>query len=207
MLVERYGSIEASCDGMCAPVCLLELCSEGFAQHVIADYALPCLCPSSFMDYFDEVFDALDEYLLGDEGLSSRRLGLFKETGILCSFLWVQHESSLPDRDYCDDCNGWGQVWISLHCVFLRIFPLVSDIVRDVSVDILDFGDLWLRWERNELYIVDVHGFVSHRGLGSNRSYLGQDNFDTGCCSQLAGCRSVDWYHLLALRECVLFCE
>ena len=45
---------------------------------------------------------------------------------------------------------------MSLHPVLLRIGPLVSDAVRDVSVDMLDLGDLWLRWERDEFSIGDV---------------------------------------------------
>ena len=49
LLVERYGSVETSCDGIHAPLCLLELCSEGFAQQVIAEYALPRLRPYSLM--------------------------------------------------------------------------------------------------------------------------------------------------------------
>ena len=84
---------------------------------------------------------------------------------------------------------------------------MVSDTIRDVSVDMLDLGNLWLRWERDELYIADVHGFISPRGSGSDRSYLGQGNLDTGRYSQLAGHRSVCRYELLASREYVLFCE
>ena len=79
---------------MRAPVCLLELCSEDFAQQVIAEYALPCFCPYSLMEYVNGVYDALDEYLLGCEGLDSLRF-FFEETGLLRSFLWVQRESSL----------------------------------------------------------------------------------------------------------------
>ena len=96
---------------------------------------------------------------------------------------------------------------MSLHRVLLRIGPLVSDAVRDVSVDMLDLGDLWLRWERDELYITDVHGFIPPHGSGSNRSYLGLAQGDTGRYSQLSGHRSVSWYELLASREYVLFCE
>ena len=76
----------------------------------------------------------------------------------------------------------------------------VGDVVSDVSVDMLDFGDLWLRWECDELYIVDIHGFITQCGPGSKASYLGQDDFNLGCCSQLAVHRVVDWYHLLAAR-------
>ena len=76
---------------------------------------------------------------------------------------------------------------MSLHCVFLRIGPLVGDAIRDVSIDMLDFGDLWLRWECDELYITDVRGFISPRGSDSNTPYLGQDDFDAGCCSQWLG--------------------
>ena len=86
LLVEQYGSVEASDDGMRALVCLLDLCFEGFAQQVIVEYALPCLRPYSFMEYVDGVSDALDEYLLGGEGLSLLRLGLFDETGLLRLF-------------------------------------------------------------------------------------------------------------------------
>ena len=85
--------------------------------------------------------------------------------------------------------------------------PLVSDFVRNVSIDMLDLGDLWLRWERDELYITDVHGFISPRGSGSDRSYLGQGNLDTGRYSQLAGRRLVYRYELLASREYVIFCD
>ena len=84
---------------------------------------------------------------------------------------------------------------------------MVHDAVRDVSVDMLDLDDLWLRWELDELYIADVHGFISPHGSRSNRSYLGQGNFDTGRYSQLARRRSVYRYELLALQEYVLFCE
>ena len=73
------------------------------------------------------------------------------DSGLLHTFLLLQCESSLLTRDYCDDSNSWGQVRMSLHCVFLRIGPLVSDFVRNVSIDMLDLGDLWFRWERNEL--------------------------------------------------------
>ena len=76
---------------------------------------------------------------------------------------------------------------MSLHHVFLRIGLMVSDVIRDLSVDMLDLGDLWFCWERDELYIADVHGFISPRGSGSDRSYLGQGNLDTGWYSQLAG--------------------
>ena len=80
----------------------------------------------------------------------------------------------MPEYDYYDDCSRWGQVWISFHHVFLRTGPLVGDAIRDVFVDILDFGDLWLRWGHDELYIADFHGFISPRGSGSNASHLGQ---------------------------------
>ena len=57
-----------------------------------------------------------------------------------------------------------------------------------------------MRWERDELYIADVHGFISPSGSGSNRSFLGQGNedTDTGYYSQLAGHRSVYRHELLA---------
>ena len=65
----------------------------------------------------------------------------------------------------------------------------------------LDLGDLWLRWERDELYIVDVHGFISPRGSGSDRSYLGFVQGGAGSVLQLAG------HGLLDSQEYVLFCE
>ena len=66
LLVERYGSLEASSDGMHAPLHLLELCFEGFVQQVIAEYPLPRLRSYSLMEFVDEISDALDEYLLED---------------------------------------------------------------------------------------------------------------------------------------------
>jgi len=159
------------------------------------------------MEYIDAVTDALDKYFGGDKGLTSMRLDLLEDTGLLRTFLLLQRESSLLARDYCDDSNGWGQIRMSLNRVFLRICPLVSDFARNVSVDMLDLGDLWLCWERGELYITDVHGFISFRGSGSDISYLGLAQGDTGRTSQLAGRRLVSRYELLASREYVLFCE
>ena len=147
LLVERYGSVEADCDDVLAPLCLLELSFEGFAHQVSAESALPSPRPYSLMEYIDVVADALDEYLLGDEGLTwdegltSMRMDLFEDTGLLRTFLLLQCKSYLLARDYCDDSNGWGQVRMSLHRVFLRIGPMVSDFVRDVSVEMLDLGD------------------------------------------------------------------
>ena len=96
---------------------------------------------------------------------------------------------------------------MSLHHVFLRIGLMVSDVIRDLSVNMLDLGDLWFCWERDELYIADVHGFISPRGSGSDMSYLGLAQGDTGRTSQLAGRRLVSRYELLASQEYVLFCE
>ena len=122
---------------------------------------LPCPEPYSLMEYTDEVDDALDEYLFGDAGLTSMRLNLLEDTGLLHSFLLVQHESSLVGCDYCDGSSHWGQVRMFLYRVFLGIGSMVSDAFRDVSVYMLDLGDLWLHCEPDELYIAGVHGFIS----------------------------------------------
>ena len=201
LLVERYGSVEADCDDVLAPLCLLELSFEGFAHQVSAESALPSPRPYSLMEYIDVVADALDEYLLGDEDLASLELGLLDDSGFLRSFLLLQRKSSVLALDYCDDCSGWGQLRMSLHRLFLRIGPLVSDFVRDVSVDMLDLGDLWLRWERDELYIADARGVISPRGSGSDRSYLGLAQGSVGSVLQMAG------HRLLDSQEYVLFCE
>ena len=57
------------------------------------------------------------------------------------------------------------------------------------------------------MYIADSHVFISPRGSGSNRSYLGLAQGDTGSPSQLSGRRSVSQFELLASREYMLFCE
>ena len=71
LLVERYGSVEADYDSVHALLRLLELCFEGFSWQGSAECALPCPQPYSLMEYIDAVADALDEYLLGDKGLTS----------------------------------------------------------------------------------------------------------------------------------------
>ena len=119
LLVKRYCSVEAGCDSVHALLQLLELCFEGFAWQVTAEYALPCPEPYSLVEYIDEVADALDEYLLGDDGLTSMRQDLLEDTGLLRSFFLLQHESSLADHEYCDDSSGWGQVG----CLCIVCFP------------------------------------------------------------------------------------
>ena len=91
---------------MLALLRLLELCFEEFAQQVDTEYALPCPQPDSLMEYVDAVADALDEYLLGDEELTSVGLDLLDNSGLLCTVLLLQRESSLLACDYYDDCNS-----------------------------------------------------------------------------------------------------
>jgi hypothetical protein len=201
LLVERFGSVESGCDSLVAPLRLLELCFGEFVRQVNTECSLPCPHPYSLMEYVDTVADALDEYLLGDEDLVSLEMGFLDDSGFLRSFLLLQRKSSVLALDYCDDCSGWGQLRMSLHRLFLRIGPLVSDFVRDVSVDMLDLGDLWLRWERDELYIADARGVISPRGSGSDRSYLGLAQGSVGSVLQMAG------HRLLDSQEYVLFCE
>ena len=50
--------------------------------------------------------DALDEYLLGDEELTSVGLDLLDDSGLLRTFLLLQRESSMLALGYCDNCNG-----------------------------------------------------------------------------------------------------
>ena len=132
------------------------------------------------------------------------RLGLFKKTGFLRSHLWVQRKISLPQRE---NFSGWARCQMSLHRGFLRIGPVVGDAVRDLSIDVLDFSDLWLRWEHGDFYTVGINSFVTQHGSGSVASDLGQDDFDLGRYTQLAEHRVVDQYHLLVTREDELFCN
>ena len=122
---------------------------------MVAKYALPYLCPFSLAECVDNVYDTIDAHLLGGDGLVLLRLGLFEEAGFLRSYLWVHCESSLP---HSDDFRGWAPYQASLHRVFLRLGHVVGSAIREVSVDVLDFSDLWLHWECDHLHTVDSDG-------------------------------------------------